>query len=248
MPDFAPVVNRIRRADEHATRLAVEVAAYVASPPYRRTLEETDRGTLLDKVVMERDPPPDIALTLSDGVHQLRAALDNLVGVLRSGGPTERTAFVLEPDPAKFEHRARVELDGLSGDHLAMIRRLQPFPDNPWRHLGDLLVTLHNLARIDRHRAPLLQVALPKPYYAEGTVLEWRSDRRTWVSTEYVPGELNDVHYTVGVVIAEPIAGAEGREAATFLTHLAGQVDWIVDEIARGVFLDTTAGPWSPEV
>jgi hypothetical protein len=99
---------------------------------------------------------------------------------------------------------------------------------------------LHDLARIDRHRAPLLHAGLVLPKYASGNILEWRGDRKSWVTTEYETGAVNEVVYEVRVVVAEPIRGAENHAVAPLLGSLIRLVDWLVEALHRGVLLDLT--------
>lgn len=78
MPDLGPVVAHIRRADEHATRLGGEVTTYINRPPYHRSERMLENGHIVDRVEMIHQPPIELAMSFSDGIHQLRAALDNL--------------------------------------------------------------------------------------------------------------------------------------------------------------------------
>jgi hypothetical protein len=239
MRDFGPVVARIRRAEEHSVRLQREVDAYAALPPYSRTERLlVENGHVVDRVEMVLAPPIELSLTFSDGIHQLRAALDNLVGVLRPEGPTELSGFPLSTDPAKWAAQATTKLAGISAQDVEAIRRLQPFAGRTLAFVGDTLLALHDLARVDRHRAPLLQAGIVIPRYASGEIVEWRGDRRTWAETEYEPGRASAIHYEVEVQIAEAVKGAEGREAARYLVWLVRQVTWIVDAFNRGVILE----------
>jgi hypothetical protein len=165
------------------------------------------------------------------------------VGALRPGGPTDRSQFVLASTPERFAERARDELEGLSDGHLEAIRRIQPFAGEPWGHIGRRLTTIHDLARVDRHRAPLLQVAILAPRYAEGRDHRMAIEhRRSLRDHEYEPGRMLAVHYDVEVQIAEPIAGAQGHEITGLLESFGRELGWIVDALQRGVFLEMMGG------
>jgi hypothetical protein len=244
MPDLSVVRQRLIQAGHHARSLDELVAAFAAGPPYTRESSLTERGTVLERVELVRQPPPVVALTLSDAVHQLRAALDNMVGALRPGGPTDKSQFVIAPTAERFEERARVELEGLSPDHVEAIRRIQPYSDKPWKFVGSTLTQIHDLARTDRHRAPLLQAAIVEPHYAEGEIVEWRGARDgSWVTTEYEPGKLHAVHYKVEVRIAEAVEGAQGHEVTGMVGWFLRELTWIVEALERGTFLGMTGGP-----
>lgn len=197
---------------------------------------------------MVRQPGIEVALSLSDCIHQLRAALDNMATAMLPGGPTDNSTFQVDTDPARWEARVTTHLPGLSDDDREMLRRLQPFPGNPYRDIGDQIQALHRMARIDRHRAPLLHAAFVHPQWATGEIVKWTSDFETWAQTEYEPGKMGDVRYAVDVVIAEPVEGAHGRSAPDLVEGMIRQIDWIVDGVARGVFLEQTGGPRSPAV
>jgi hypothetical protein len=79
---------------------------------------------------------------------------------------------------------------------------MQSFSGSDIRYLGNRLEQLHDLARIDRHRAPPLQVAFLQPDYVtsnEGAYAEFRSDLATWAETEYVTGLVGVVQFKVEV-------------------------------------------------
>jgi hypothetical protein len=123
------------------------------------TTIDTERAVRVFRAEVTGDPPITIALALGDVLHQARAALDNLVGVLR-GGATDRSQFRIDTDPAAFDRDERGRLAGVPPWALAAIRQVQPFPENPWGHIGEQLLKLHGLAIVDRHRALLLSAAL----------------------------------------------------------------------------------------
>ena len=70
MPNLSSVFDRIRRAEEHAEKLRVELERYAALPPYRRQQTVTERGAWIERVDLEcaasgvahhdiqRRPPP----------------------------------------------------------------------------------------------------------------------------------------------------------------------------------------------
>lgn len=75
MPNLSSVFDRIRRAEEHAEKLRVELERYAALPPYRRQQTVTERGAWIERVDLDVQPPASLTMTFSDGLHQARAAL-----------------------------------------------------------------------------------------------------------------------------------------------------------------------------
>lgn len=157
--DLTTVAARIDWADAHARRVRDLSADWSSSALVAHTTLDDQRGVQVFQAQVVGEPPLSIALALGDTVHHARAALDNLVGVLR-GGATDRSMFRIDTDPATFERDRERRLEGVPDWAMEAIRQMQPFPDNPLRFIGEALAQLNRLAIIDRHRALLLSAAL----------------------------------------------------------------------------------------
>lgn len=171
--DITAVRNRLQWALHHATRIDASINAWADGALAVDVSTDPETGRFLHRIRVVKEPPVDVALALSDALHQTRAALDNLVGVLR-GGPTDRSAYVITDTADKFDNQASDRLQGVPAWAVTEIRRHQPFVDHGWKYVGDGLLQLHDLARLDRHRAPLVQggiVDIDKVYVgsAEGS-------------------------------------------------------------------------------
>jgi len=209
--NYSIPLARIARAQHHVGELQRALKAYRDSRPFRIEADYTDHGTVIERADNPAPVPGDLSLIVSDAVHQTRAALDNLVGALREGGPTGKTAFPVTLNAEDFEKAAEVSLKGVPGWAVEAIRRMQPFAEEPWqRHIGEQLRTLHDMARFDRHRAPLLHSALVQIDYVEGKTVQMRGDWRTWAEVEYEPGQVDRTHFKAEVKFADgPLAGFE---------------------------------------
>ena len=157
--DLTTIDLRLQSANAHAERVAKMSDDWTAGAVRTTTTADTDRGVRVFRAEVVGDPPVTIALALGDVLHQARATLDNLVGVLR-GGATDHSQFRIDIDPAAFDQDERGRLEGIPPWALAALRQVQPFPGNPWGHVGEQLLKLHGLAIVDRHRALLLSAAL----------------------------------------------------------------------------------------
>ena len=243
--DLSPVDARLGRAAVHVAALESAVAAYVALPPYRR-VEKIDHmtGVMTVRVDMNQQPPSSIALILSDVAHQLRAALDNLVGCVRPGGPTGDSAFPITADPATFERDAARKLEGLPAWAVDAIREIQPFPGDEWqRDVGKQLLDLHDLARHDRHRAPRLVAGMVAPDWASGEDVEFRTDWRTWAETIFKDGRYGSASFAVTVCLAEPeLPLLDGLEVVGIGQLLSRVVLYHVVEEIRGRARHAAAG------
>jgi hypothetical protein len=154
--DFAPVKDRLQWAERHGRRVAEMADEYVKQRPFVVTeAHEGGHHTYTAEIVTP--PPVEIALTLSDTLHELRATLDNLVGVLRTGGPSDRSEFIIDTDSDRYGKREGDRLEGLPPWALDELRAVQPFPDNLGRWVGGRLQQLDALANRDRHRALFVQ-------------------------------------------------------------------------------------------
>ena len=157
--DFSPIDHRLAWADAHAQRVKDLSVEWGATAMRTTTTTNTDRGIREFRAEVVGEPPVTIALALGDVLHHARAALDNLMGVVR-GGATNKSGFRIDTDPATFDRDDAGKHAGVPDWAMAAIRQVQPFPDNPWRSVGEQLLKLHSLAILDRHRALLLSAAI----------------------------------------------------------------------------------------
>lgn len=245
MTDHRQVDARIERADVHIQTLRDEVNAYVDGPPY--SIEKsTDRATMtrIERAVMRIDPPLSIAIVFSDAAHQLRSALDNLVGALRVGGPSHMSQFPVKEVERDFPTFDTGVLQGVPEWAWQAVREVQPFavsrpfPD----HLRRGLMTLHDLARMDRHRAPHLHAALLFPGPAivgEGVEVDFKvDDARTVASIEYPYGEAVDAMFEVDVLVqGTGLDGADGHDVVGLAQFLQRTVTSVIEYVRRAEHL-----------
>ncbi len=102
---------RLDWAASHASRVRDLTQEWAGRAIAKSSRLDTDRGYRVDRFEVQGDPPPEVALALGDVLHHARAALDNLVGVLR-GGATGRSAFRIDTDPALFDRDTEDKLEG----------------------------------------------------------------------------------------------------------------------------------------
>lgn len=101
------------------------------------------------------------SLIYSDGVHQLRSALDNLVYLLWSshkGLPTKpgdiRTiGFPIYSDATQYANRGTSRTDGVSPKADSFIESVQPYHRRSGPEV-DALWVLHQMSVLDKHHAP----------------------------------------------------------------------------------------------
>jgi len=154
--DLTPVRSRLQWALLHTNRIDEAVKAWAADALVVDKSINPDTGRTVHTGRVVADLPVDVALALSDALHQCRASLDNLVGVLR-GGTTRSSAYVIAATAEEFDAQAPRRLEGVPEWAVDVIRLHQPFAPHGWRWVGEALLHLHELAFVDRHRALLLQ-------------------------------------------------------------------------------------------
>jgi hypothetical protein len=99
-----------------------------------------------------RDPPglpPELALALSDAVHNLRSALDYMVYELArhdAGQIVDETQFIIADDKARFDDGIRRRLSCLTVGHMQALEALQPYQGTEWTR------TLRDISNPDKHR------------------------------------------------------------------------------------------------
>lgn len=154
-----PVRNRLAWALLHASRLKEQTDTWAVEALVVDKTFDPSTGRIVHRARVTKDPPVDVALGSSDCMHQARATLDNMVGVLR-GGATSTSGYPIVSTSATFDAQAVSKLPGVPPWAIAVIRRLQPFSTNGWLWVGDGLIRLHDLAIEDRHRALLLRAGV----------------------------------------------------------------------------------------
>jgi hypothetical protein len=223
--DWNPVDARLARALEHVADLEATVGRFASLPPYRHDMSVTEAGTWVERVDSIQPAPIELSMIASDAIHQARAALDNAIGVIRPAGPTASSAFPIRSDRAEYDKIEGPALAGLPDWAVDIIRRMQPFSNDHGAYVGEELVDLHDMARIDRHRAPAVQIALLQPDYVEGRTVEMRGDWQTWAEVEYRPGEVERVHFKVRVEFADgPLERFDVAEGTSGLVRVAWAV------------------------
>ena len=236
--DLGPVRERVEWAGRHVERLRKLVDDYVSSRPFAVYLYlSADRRTVIETATLTDDPPLPISLVLGDIAHHLRAALDNLVGVLRLGGPTRSTAFPITPTPGEFERLAKQMLVGVPDWGLQAIRELQQF-DPERGSLGASLEVIDQIAQRDRHRAlllhaPLLETATVHRAVGESDRLDFErhANGSRELELRYPAGAVVRFDYTVRIVVGEEVPGAQHEEVVRLAEAWLGDVRLVVDHI-----------------
>jgi len=155
---------RLERALEHLQSLETEVERWLGRHVYGFLQEfDAQRGQNAIRVMAFGHPPASANLLISDCLHNLRSALDNLVYDLalayNNGNPLpldveERVMFPIFETRKLFKSRGAYRIRDIDPRAQAIIEGLQPYVGgNP-----KLLWELHELSRVDKHR--LLHVTL----------------------------------------------------------------------------------------
>jgi diadenosine tetraphosphatase ApaH/serine/threonine PP2A family protein phosphatase len=164
-PEFASCWLKMSRAEEHFCTIKSDLIAWKKSEPYtvkRRSDTTGGRHSLV--VEIKGSPPIDRWSVVSgDCIHNLRAALDNLVyavAIQESGVNPPRCSkdlqFPIAADAAAFASQ-KWRIRSLSGRAQARIEQAQPY-NRPHSELPPLLRLLADFDNVDKHR--LLNVVI----------------------------------------------------------------------------------------
>jgi hypothetical protein len=167
---------KVERAREHLQTFEAEERIWLASKPYA-IVDEPDPDMPLDALpdpriqrrrfrVTHIDPVPDhLSLVFGDCVHNLRAALDHLALALAKAhtptmtekqiGTSEFPIFFDGPMTPKEQQR---KIGCIAPAAAKVIERMQPHLRGQ-NYAMDPLWQIHDLDRIDKHRAPTVCVA-----------------------------------------------------------------------------------------
>ncbi len=125
---------RLERAGVHLAEVKTRIDRYIEAQKDTVTAEVEDG---LPQITFEGGEPPPrmLSIVIGDTIQNLRTALDYLLYALAwldSGGHQPKTQFPIESRSEGFKGRRSTYLKGVSDEHVAAIKRLQPFSGTKW--------------------------------------------------------------------------------------------------------------------
>lgn len=169
-PSLYGVDLKLRRADQHLALLKEAEARFLAKPRLARLDHEPATGDYVLRYLDEQ-PRPEWGLSVSEFVHMLRTALDNLLYQLvelRGGSPGRHTQFPIyddEPHPPRKPKGGRAcapkrdpwnGIKGVFPPDAAFIKAAQPYKLGTDRNIKlsrwHPLSMLGYLNNVDKHR------------------------------------------------------------------------------------------------
>ena len=123
-------IQRLDRARYHLADLSVKIEEFKRRDPYPITREaDPEHGGYLFRVHVRESPPARLGLIFGDFVHNLRAALDNLVYEIAPPEARRRhpLAFPICRTPEQFRLEAPSKLAKMPRTVKETIERLQPY-------------------------------------------------------------------------------------------------------------------------
>lgn len=150
---------RIETARQRLETLNGELGTYLDSDPYHITDDpEIDGDSEVQRFYVVKPFPDGWSIIVSELIHHLRAALDNLVWqlvLLNGRTPNCRNQFPIFTPTKKPPTKERLDtmLRGIRDDHRAFIEELQPYKGpHIHRNAKVALRSLASLSNIDKHR------------------------------------------------------------------------------------------------
>jgi len=144
---------KLRRAEEHAQALDVEIAEFLDAKPYSvvRKFDANQSKYLFRLKIVKAIPQERWACIIGDCIHNARSVLDYIAWRLSGSDLNDRqTLWPVFLEPLGFEKRGLSRLNRMHPDAVAEIRKLQPY----MRGYGEssALWTLHDLDARDKHK------------------------------------------------------------------------------------------------
>jgi hypothetical protein len=164
MASLETIYRKLRRAEKDLDALEGELRAFDQSNAYVIITElDPANGDRIYRIRIFREPDPEWEITVGEIAYQMRSSLDHLVTqlVVLNGGDAEKhrgsfPIFVNAEDYWKKLKRGGTRrdqlLEGVAGEHRAVIDSLQPYQRGPRQASLDPLAVLNELCNGDKHR------------------------------------------------------------------------------------------------
>lgn len=188
-PEIAHFGHRLDLACEKYERFGEVWAQYLSRRPHRMEMDTDEDGFTRVRVVRQEPMPEELSLVFGEFLYHLRAALDNClyaVAVIDAGQRPPPNADKLEwPICLNADAWARQlqRYTTLSAPIVAALEAIQPY--HAARPEWNCLRILHDLARVDRHRA--MHFVTLYTSYGNATI-----DRNRIADAEVHLGEVDD--------------------------------------------------------
>ena len=197
---------KFRRAVRHLSEVRRISEAYRSSNPYETLAKADLQPGAIAGVRILREPPTSISVSLGDALQDLKSALDHAVYELaRLSQATPRqledSEFLITEDASWYATNRKRRLGGVGPGALAFIDGLQPYlgVDDAHPHRGALR-SIHQLARIDRHRhIHVARLAMGQPTLLATPLLGHEAPLAVSLSQVHV-----NVHIPIRIGINEP--------------------------------------------
>jgi hypothetical protein len=142
---------KTERANEHVRDLESRIETFWAEDAKEVVPEDqTEPGYINCRVQGLSDIPPYWGVLIGDALHNLRSALDHLIGHLiesNNGKISDSTQFPIKKTSDAFKSSLKTEVKGISDPALKVLKALKPYKGG-----NDLLWRLHRLNIADKHK------------------------------------------------------------------------------------------------
>jgi hypothetical protein len=224
LPWMESVDAKMIRAHEHIETLGREITEYLSSIDIKMQLMTAPHLPCPWIVFHASDyiPPMRLTTLIGDSVHNMRAALDNLVcslaRTLDRSCSCKGTAFPYRQNEADWNANAQNDLTGVPRPAKKIIKTLQP-----WVDTTSPLTILNNLSNIDKHRHCNLALA-----YSRNTVFRVHcNDGRVLEITAQKPLYLGDIQdFTLPIDPSLVVPSARIQASGTLVLTFQEEGPW----------------------
>lgn len=198
--------RRFRLANEKSALLSVLIGSWITSSGYVPVGNQSKGKRVITFRASAKNEPDYISAGLLFGelTHALRSILDNIAYSLvtqtdSSQRHNRHISYPIFDQESKFNDNVNIQLPGISGELLALIKSTQPFVKSPHNPQEDPLFLLHQADIWDKHRVPVVCSLIPNTFSYSfmgdiSKINNTEEEIRVWISTEPV---------TTGAVVAK---------------------------------------------
>ena len=156
-PPTAPFA-KLERAKRQIDDVEARVQAWVKSRPFHieQHVNLRDPAEVIWSYFLY-DPPEELSIIVGEALHNIRTPLDNVLSAIaeRNGGSSDGVAFPFNNSANAFEkHSLPRQRKLLPAGAIEIIVEAKPYPGG-----NDLLWSMNELNRLDKHRADLVSFA-----------------------------------------------------------------------------------------
>lgn len=151
---------KVERAKTQIDDINNSIKKWVQSGPYRvvHQVNAYDPDEVIWSFKFDR-PPPDFAILIGEAAHNIRSPLDQILSAIaEQTGSSDGVAFPFGKTADIFKGAVSKQKKLLPASAITMIEKLEAYPRGNYAGGNDLLWSLNEINRTDKHRPKLIPI------------------------------------------------------------------------------------------